>query len=278
MGGSIEVQSSENEGSDFRFSILLEVSDVPDFVSSAKNRRNISLFNATSNKQLHAQVDHYAGIAGVHCVSSTDEPDYIMTDEPQHSIENKKLILISPFKIKGNSINYWGQLTSPLRLSSFLKILDIHPASNTYRDESRVPEEEQVSLSQLLPLNILVAEDNKTNQKLMIKTLKYLGYVPTIAGNGLEALDSLSRKNFDLIFMDIQMPEMDGLEATRSIKRIYQAKRPFIIAMTASALQEEKELCFLAGVDDYLSKPAKMEHIEEMINKWGKALSQKRLE
>lgn len=103
-------------------------------------------------------------------------------------------------------------------------------------------------------------------------------YVPTIAVNGIEALDALTRKNFDLIFMDIQMPEMDGLEATRTIKRIYNVNRPVIIAMTASALQEEKELCFLAGVNDYLSKPAKMEHIEQMIEKWGKIILQNRAE
>jgi CheY-like chemotaxis protein len=111
----------------------------------------------------------------------------------------------------------------------------------------------------------------------MIQTLNYFGYMPGLSKNGQEVLDALKNEHYDLIFMDIQMPEMDGLEATRIVKRTYKTNRPVIIAMTASALMEEKELCFMAGVDDYLSKPAKIENIGDMIHKWGTMILQKRI-
>jgi CheY-like chemotaxis protein/HPt (histidine-containing phosphotransfer) domain-containing protein len=97
-----------------------------------------------------------------------------------------------------------------------------------------------------------------------------LGYKIDLADNGQEVLDKVAQKNYDIIFMDVQMPEMDGLEATRKLVEIYGKKKPNIIAMTAFAMEGDKEKCFEAGMDDYVSKPIMIEEIQRMIEKWSK--------
>ena len=109
------------------------------------------------------------------------------------------------------------------------------------------------------PLRILLAEDNVVNQKVATHILRRMGYRTDIAANGLEVLTALSQQSYDLIFMDMQMPEMDGLEATKQIQKDWQngklKNKPVIVAMTANAMQGDREMCIAAGMDDYLSKP-----------------------
>ena len=117
-------------------------------------------------------------------------------------------------------------------------------------------------MGQQHPLRILLAEDNPVNQKLAIRLLGRMGYRVDIAANGIEALESLKRQSYDVILMDVQMPEMDGLEASRRIWREWPAeKRPRIIAMTANAMQEDREECLAAGMDDFISKPIRVEEL-----------------
>jgi signal transduction histidine kinase/DNA-binding response OmpR family regulator/HPt (histidine-containing phosphotransfer) domain-containing protein len=109
------------------------------------------------------------------------------------------------------------------------------------------------------PLRILLAEDNATNQKLTLTVLGRLGYRADVAANGLEVLQALSRQAYDVVLMDIQMPEMDGLEATRRLRReMPPAQQPHVIAMTANAMQGDREMCLAAGTDDYISKPIRI--------------------
>jgi len=111
-------------------------------------------------------------------------------------------------------------------------------------------------LAEALPLKILVAEDNVVNQKVVLRMLAHLGYIADVAANGHEVLDALERQDYDVVLMDIQMPDMDGLEATRRIiERHPRDRRPRIIAMTANALRGDRERFLAAGMDSYLSKP-----------------------
>ncbi len=106
------------------------------------------------------------------------------------------------------------------------------------------------------PLRVLLAEDNPVNQKLAIRLLAQMGYTADVAGNGLEAIAALGRAPYDVILMDVQMPELDGLEATRRIRAGRSADaRPWIVAMTANALAGDREACLAAGMNDYVSKP-----------------------
>ncbi|OOQ61611.1 hybrid sensor histidine kinase/response regulator [Mucilaginibacter pedocola] len=121
-----------------------------------------------------------------------------------------------------------------------------------------------------LPFRMLIAEDNLMNQKLIIRILNKLGYQPDLANDGLEVLDMMSKKYYDIVLMDIQMPNMDGLEATRMLRKRF-GQRTKIVAVTANALSEDKDNCFEAGMDAYLSKPVNldllMQTLREMYHK-----------
>jgi PAS domain S-box-containing protein len=115
-------------------------------------------------------------------------------------------------------------------------------------------------LAEQLPLRILVAEDNAVNQQLVLLLLQKLGYRADVAGNGVEALEALERQPYDAVLMDVEMPELDGLEATRLVhQRWPRERRPHIIAVTANAMQGERELCIQAGMDDYITKPINLD-------------------
>jgi CheY-like chemotaxis protein len=116
----------------------------------------------------------------------------------------------------------------------------------------------------LHPLNILVAEDNLFNQKVIERILNKLGYKIDIACNGRIALEMTNDKHYDLILMDIQMPEMDGFEATRKIREL-QTQQPYIVAMTANALAEDRDICLSKGMDNYVSKPVKLEILVSLL-------------
>jgi signal transduction histidine kinase/CheY-like chemotaxis protein len=122
-----------------------------------------------------------------------------------------------------------------------------------------------------VPMKILVVEDNIINQKVATRVLRGFGYTADLAGNGIEALAALEEKRYDLLFMDMQMPEMDGLEATREIRtRFSKEDQPYIVAMTANAMKEDQDLCHAAGMDDYLSKPIRTEELHEAIERFGR--------
>src|SRR4029079_1808307 len=109
---------------------------------------------------------------------------------------------------------------------------------------------------------ILLAEDNVVNQKLAQRLLELIGYRDDLAAHRLEAIAAMQRQPYDVVLMDVQMPEMDGLEASREITRRFpRESRPRIVAMTAKAMQGDRELCLAAGMDDYVSKPIRVEEL-----------------
>jgi CheY-like chemotaxis protein len=110
------------------------------------------------------------------------------------------------------------------------------------------------------PLRILLAEDNVVNQKLAMRLLQQMGYRADLASNGIEAIECVERQTYDVVLMDVQMPEMDGLEASRRITARWPAtQRPRIVAMTANAMQGDRDMCIAAGMDDYVTKPIRVD-------------------
>jgi CheY-like chemotaxis protein len=125
-------------------------------------------------------------------------------------------------------------------------------------------------------LRVLVAEDNQVNQRIAVAQLKKFGCTVDVVANGLEVLEALSRLKYDLIFMDCQMPEMDGYEATKTIRELEQQhphacqwKVPMpIVAMTANAMLGDREVCLTSGMDDYLSKPIRPSELQSVLERW----------
>lgn len=127
------------------------------------------------------------------------------------------------------------------------------------------PGENEKLLSERIPLKILLVEDNLINQKIALRLLMKLGYTADAALNGLEAIECLKERKYDLIFMDIQMPEMDGYEATHLIRKDFAKSKPVIVAMTANAMEGDKEKYLDAGMDAYIAKPIQIQDIESAI-------------
>jgi CheY-like chemotaxis protein len=120
-------------------------------------------------------------------------------------------------------------------------------------------------LATRLPLRILLAEDNVVNQKVALRMLERMGYRAEVANNGKEAIEALQRQPYDVVLMDVQMPEMSGLEAAQQICQRWQDQRPRIIAMTAGAMEGDRDRCLEAGMDDYISKPVKVEVLQQAL-------------
>jgi GAF domain-containing protein/DNA-binding response OmpR family regulator len=177
------------------------------------------------------------------------------------------LVLFSSLgrKEAGDDSNLFSAyLTKPLKQSQLFDVLASIFSDATPREEKRTPDRIKLdpTLAARHPLKILLAEDNAVNQKLALRLLQQMGYRADMVANGLEAVAAIKRQKYDVILMDIQMPEMDGLDATRAIRQL-QVAQPRIIAMTANAMQGDREMCLAAGMDDYISKPI---HIEELVN------------
>jgi signal transduction histidine kinase/DNA-binding response OmpR family regulator len=159
-------------------------------------------------------------------------------------------------------------LTKPVKQAQLFNVLSGVLAGETLGGAQAVARSEiGVVLADERPLKILLAEDNVVNQKLALTLLKRMGYRADVAANGIEALEAVRRQHYDLILMDVQMPEMDGLEATRVILKEFDSARPRIVAMTANAMQGDRELCLQAGMYDYISKPIQVKELREALMK-----------
>ena len=113
---------------------------------------------------------------------------------------------------------------------------------------------------------MLVAEDNVVNQKVAQGLLKSLGMQAELAGNGREAIEMLNREHYDVVFMDVQMPDIDGLEATRLIRQADQPQ-PYIVAMTANVMEDDRRICLAAGMNDFIAKPIRTDGLTEVLNR-----------
>ena len=155
------------------------------------------------------------------------------------------------------NVGFTTMLTKPIKQSQLYNVLaEVFTALPREPQVSQPASPYDATLSHRMPLRILIAEDLVINQKLLLILLEKFGYRADVAANGLEAVTATERQLYDVILMDVQMPEMDGLEASREIiKRMSAERRPRIVALTANAMREDQETCLAAGMDDYLSKP-----------------------
>ena len=156
-------------------------------------------------------------------------------------------------------------LKPPILLQALLN--QVTRSEQAHRHTTPAPKID-ATLATRMPLRILIAEDNSINQKIALRILAKMGYAADLAGNGLEVLQALEHKHYDVIFMDIQMPEMDGLQAARVINRtLASMQKPRIIALTANVLEENRERCREAGIDDFLCKPIVLKDMQQALER-----------
>jgi signal transduction histidine kinase/HPt (histidine-containing phosphotransfer) domain-containing protein len=189
------------------------------------------------------------------------------------------LVLLMPLSLHSDApgsthIVFAHTVNKPVKPAQFCEVLVralLSPKAAACQQPTSKPEQ---PLTERLPLSILLCDDNAINQKVATHILQLLGYQPGLAANGREALDALDRKPYNLIFMDVMMPEMDGLEATRAIRERQKAGATnyhssiVIVAMTAQAMQGDREKCLAAGMDDYLAKPIRPKDVRAVIERW----------
>lgn len=293
LGGSISVESAPSLHTTFRFTIATDISAKP--VENKYAKLNIStsvlivddnqMALTTLSKWLNltntSGVMAHSGKEALALINKGSTFDLIITDYfmPEMNAtmflhELRKInefvpVVVSAFPGSGippdEIAKFAAVLPKPIKQERFYKLIE------SFRTEQKTPITEfkpnyTEEFSTNFPLEILIVEDNLINQKLAFKILTKLGYQPGIANNGKEALEISGLHHFDLILMDVLMPEMDGLEATRYIRKNFNYQ-PQIVAMTANAMPQDREACIDAGMNDYISKPFKIEDLLKVLQK-----------
>jgi CheY-like chemotaxis protein len=171
------------------------------------------------------------------------------------------------------SIRHTANLTKPIKPSQLYNALVDALASKPELPTEKpalLPVQFDSRMAERLPLRILLAEDHAINQRLALQILHKMGYRADVAANGVEVLEALDRQPYDVIFMDVQMPELDGLQVTRRIRERWPGGQgPRVIAMTANTMQGDREACLSVGMDDYISKPVQIREVQKALERWG---------
>jgi PAS domain S-box-containing protein len=286
MGGTIWVKSKVGEGSTFSFTmktehVLIVSDDRTDADTYAEYFRRWHMkphvtLDPRHSEQYIGGADHYHLVL-IDAQMISINPMLVAEAIRSKSPKDKLPIVFFNADQKGEMIfNYTSDVISAIipKYVDRSKVLDILIGVFSIEDHQRARHDEGLKLigaklAQSIPARILIAEDNQINQKLALNIFEGLGYHPVMVSNGLEVIDRLRNEEFDLIFMDVQMPELDGLDATRFIlNKMGLVKVPYIIAMTAFALEGDKEKCIAAGMSDYISKPFMIEEIIDKIRSW----------
>jgi signal transduction histidine kinase/DNA-binding response OmpR family regulator/putative methionine-R-sulfoxide reductase with GAF domain len=302
MGGTIWAESEVGKGSTFHFTIQAEAAPGPVRVylrgvhASLSGKRVLIVDdNATSQRILALQTQKW-GMLPRATGSSSEALQWIRQGDPfdiaildvrmpemdgitlateirrerdAHALPLVMLSSLGRGEQDVTGLDLAAFLTKPIKPSRlFNALVDVYGAEELPAAKERAAAEPQFDpqMGQRHPLRILLVEDNVVNQKLALRLLERMGYRADVAANGLEALQALHRQSYDLVLMDVQMPEMDGLEATRTICREWPPEqRPRIIAMTANVMKEDREACLAAGMDDYLGKPIRVEELVRVL-------------
>ena len=303
MGGRIWVDSVEGEGSTFHFTLHAEPSQAtPDHSlhraqPSLVGKRVLIVDDNTTNRKIlriltqkwgMIPIEAASGEAALALLEDEDAFDVAVLDVHMPGMDGLALVetirehspeaalpmmmlssVIDPaYKERTRDLAVEVFLYKPLKptqlFAEFKRLFeDNKDAAKDTASSDGLP-----NLAEELPLRILLAEDNVVNQKVAMRLLECLGFRADLAASGYEVLDAIERQSYDVVLMDVQMPEMDGLEATRIINTTYpRSRRPRIVAMTASALDTDRLACLEAGMDDFVSKPVDPDALIEALRK-----------
>ena len=306
MGGTMWVESQPGIGSTFHFTILAQTAPArsrpyldPSQPYLAGKRILIVDDNATNRSILTLQTQSW-GMLPYECASGQEalaqvqvgipfdvaildmqmpDMDGLMLAEQIRRYRNSQALPLVMLTSLGRrdmdvrGVTFAAFLNKPMKPSQLYNALVFIFAEQEHAQpvlKEGMGVQFDAGLGQRLPLHILLAEDNTVNQKLALLLLEHMGYRADIAANGLEVLEALQRQSYDVILMDVQMPEMDGLETSRAIHEGWPAEqRPRIVAMTANAMQGDREECLAAGMDDYLTKPIQIKALQEALERAG---------
>jgi signal transduction histidine kinase/CheY-like chemotaxis protein/ligand-binding sensor domain-containing protein len=312
MGGTINVESHEGVGTTFSFSIKGEASQesIRQYVlcnTVGNEGRKVLLVddNVTNLTILKTQLELWklsptlaiSGKQALETLAHHDGFDLIITDMQMPDMDGVQLsqrikvkhprlpiVLLSSVgdesKKKYPDL-FTAVLNKPVKQQQLCRVIQaaLRPGGTVVTAEvQKTKQLLSVEFAEKYPFTILIAEDNPVNQKLAVRLLNKLGYKKIdVVQNGVEALEKLRLQFYEIILMDVQMPEMDGLEATRRIRATPGGDRSIIIAMTANAMQGDREECIQAGMNDYISKPIMIEVVINVLEKWGLEIKQKSL-
>lgn len=306
MGGSIGVKSELGKGSVFSFTVQVDFPEQENDEKEKNNQikrlqiqnkvlciveKNIFLANAMQQTCENWGMEVYLAASEQEALAIPlqSPPTYVLisTDDFDYDMLRTKLIekyldqqIIFIAMLKNSNIyysdnkvypkNFASIINKPIRYSQLFDSL-IETVSEKQNGKLKPFGADLKKLSDIYPLRILVAEDNVVNQKLITNMLKKYGYICDIVANGNEVLEALTRNIYDIILMDVQMPDLDGIEATKKIILKYpkSSTRPHIIAMTAHARGAEGQVCLDAGMEGYLGKPIDMKELKQVLEFWG---------
>ena len=310
MGGHIWVNSEEGKGSTFFFTIKAVIAKTQprrylnNQIAELNNRYVLIVDdNATNRRLLEQQCKSWgmkphltsSGRQALNQINRGESFDLAIIDMHMPEMDGVQLaeeicklrpkrdlpmiMLSSANKPENASDLFIRYLSKPVKQSALYDAL-VSACINDWKSSERAVRsrysEIDTNLAEQLPLSILVAEDNVVNQKIALKILSKFGYSGDAVENGVEAIEALMRQQYDVVFMDIQMPIMDGLEATQNIIAQWGEQRPWIIAMTANAMPEDKKACLAIGMDDYISKPFSLKDIQIILRKMQQCKMQQR--
>jgi PAS domain S-box-containing protein len=304
MGGRITVTSEPGRGSEFRFTVRAASAELPSRVHrdlsgvqpALRGKRVLVVDDNATNRRIVTTHLEAWGMPGRATGSPGEALAWIEAGErfdvavlDMHMPEMDGIALARAIRerpagaalplvlftslgrreARAEDEGFAAYLHKPVKPSQLFdalaSVLADQPVHVRAREAGRV--ETDPEMARRHPLRILLAEDNVVNQKVALRLLGQMGYRADLAGNGLEAIDAVARQTYDVVLMDVQMPELDGFEASREINRRWPEARPRIVAMTANAMQGDRELCTQAGMDDYVAKPIRVEELVAVLER-----------
>jgi signal transduction histidine kinase len=310
MGGTMRVESEPGQGAKFHFSVTVRLgaAEPPAWrqgPAALSGRRVLVIEDNASQRrafgqfatlwQLQLEEAETIAAAEARLVAPGAPLDLVLLDYELAGAENvpallrkwqasprgkqTPVVLLAATRLRPGEVQTCGAVgvgLKPLRPAALLETV-LRAIVGVAQQEKRAPTASpfETSLAERIPLRILVADDNAVNQKVALMLLKRLGYTADAVANGLEVVQAVTAKDYDLVLLDVQMPEMDGYEAARRLRALWRDRepdRPRIVAMTGNAMLGDRELCLAAGMDDYVTKPVRLEELTAALERWGGAM------